>query len=74
MQKLLQISMAAARVNAKLSQEEIGEKMGVTRQAVANWENGRVTPGIPEINMFASLCGLPTDNIIFPKPLQKVDK
>lgn len=30
------------RVNAGLTQEELGEKLGVQKSAIAKWENGRV--------------------------------
>lgn len=35
------ISMAAARVNAGLSQEQIAEKMGISRPYYADLENGK---------------------------------
>ena len=33
------ISMAAARVNAKLTQSEVAEIMKVSKQTIVNWEN-----------------------------------
>ena len=38
------ISMAAARINAKMTQEEVASAMHVTKQTIINWENGRVIP------------------------------
>ena len=35
------ISLAAARVNAKLTQEEMANKLEVTRQTYQSWENGK---------------------------------
>ena len=62
----LQISMAAARVNANLTQAALAELMGVTRATVINWENGKTAPGIPETKLFASIVGIPYDHIFFP--------
>lgn len=61
-----QLSLKAARVNAKLNQEQVAEQMGVTRQTVINWENGKIVPGIPEMEMLSSLYGIPTDYIFLP--------
>lgn len=62
----LQISLAAARVNAGFTQEEIAEKLGVTRATIVNWEKGRVVPKIPEVTMLSELYNIPTDNIFLP--------
>ena len=34
------------RKNAKLSQEQLAEKLDVTRQTISNWENGKFYPDI----------------------------
>lgn len=62
----LQISLAAARVNADMTQEEVAKKMGVSKQTIINWEKGRVIPGIPEIEMLARVYGISQDNIFLP--------
>ena len=36
-----QIPMAAARIAKGLTQKELAEKMGVSRQTVLEWENGK---------------------------------
>ena len=38
------------RVDLKLSQEELAEKIYVTRQSVSNWENGK------NYRIFTALC------------------
>ena len=35
------ISMEAARVNANLTQDQMAEKLGVTRQTYATWEKAK---------------------------------
>ncbi|MCM2139482.1 helix-turn-helix transcriptional regulator [Vagococcus fluvialis] len=36
------------RVELNLTQEEVGEKLFVTRQTISNWENGKTLPDIVE--------------------------
>lgn len=47
------ISLKAARVNAKMTAKDVGEKIGKTEKTVLNWENG-ITP-IPA-SQFDRLC------------------
>lgn len=58
------ISMAAARVNANLSQQEVADAMKVARATIHNWETGKVTPKPAQLAMFCSICKAPMD-IIF---------
>lgn len=62
----LQISLAAARVNAGLTQEEVAKKMNVTKQTVINWEKGRIEPSLPVINMLSDIYGMSIDNFLLP--------
>lgn len=62
----LQISLAAARVNAKLTQEKVADMMGISRQTIVNWENGKSIPGIPQMEMMCRLYGVSTDDIFLP--------
>lgn len=62
----LQISLAAARVNAGMTQEDTAKEMHVSKQTVVNWEKGKVIPGIPEIEMLARIYKIPQDNIFLP--------
>ena len=40
----MRITMKAARVNAKLTQKEVAEKLGVSRATVMHWEKGITFP------------------------------
>ncbi|MCR5119491.1 MAG: helix-turn-helix domain-containing protein [Lachnospiraceae bacterium] len=60
-----QISLAAARVNAKLTQEDISREMNVSKNTVVNWENGKSEPTISQARRLAEYCGVPLDRIIF---------
>lgn len=61
-----QISLAAARVNAKMTQEDVAKAMKVSKTTIVNWEKGKVIPGIPEMAMMARLYGIPQDYIFLP--------
>lgn len=60
------ISMAAARVNAKLTQTDVAGKMQVSKQTIVNWENGKVVPGPAQFAMFCEICDAPKDAIFLP--------
>lgn len=59
----LKISLAAARVNANLTQEDTARTMHVSKRTVVNWEKGRVTPTLATVQALANLYGIPIDNI-----------
>ena len=65
--KSYKISMAAARVNAKLTQSEVAEKMQVSKQTIVNWENGKIIPGPAQFAMFCDICEAPKDAIFLPR-------
>ena len=57
--------IAAVRKAAGLTQEQLGELLGVTRQAVSKWESGQTTPDAATI---AALCEklLPLAEVLTP--------
>ncbi|MDD6194392.1 MAG: helix-turn-helix transcriptional regulator [Lachnospiraceae bacterium] len=62
----IQISLAAARVNAGMTQEEVAKEMGVSKQTIINWEKGRHVPGIPEMLRISSIYNISQDYIFLP--------
>ena len=46
------------------SQEEIAEKIGISRQAYAKWENGSTIPDIEKCKRLADLYGVTIDSLI----------
>ena len=66
MDKTLQISLAAARVNAKMTQEQVANAMKIGKRTVINWEKGVVAPSFADLNMLASIYGIPVDYIFLP--------
>lgn len=47
-----------------LSQEEFGEKMGVSRQAVSKWETGQTMPDVDKIIQMSDFFGVTTDYLL----------
>lgn len=47
-----------------LSQEELAEKIFVTRQSVSNWENGKTYPDLQSLLRLGDLFGLSLDELI----------
>lgn len=45
----MRITLAAARVNAKLTQAAAAKEIGVTKKTLINWESGRTFPKADKI-------------------------
>lgn len=65
----IQITLAAARVNAGFTQEDVAEKFKVTKQTIINWEKGRKELKTAEFNMLSEIYKIPKDNIFLPKDI-----
>lgn len=65
----IQISLAAARVNAGMTQEDVARKMHVSKQTIVNWEKGKIIPGVPQMEMMSRMYNIPQDNIFLPHEL-----
>lgn len=46
-----------------MTQEEVAEKLNVTKKTVSSWENGRTLPGLDKIEAICELYGLSYDDI-----------
>lgn len=62
------IYLKAARVNAKLTQEEAANRLEISKNTLANYENYRTKPDIEMSKRIADLYGLTVDDIIFYVP------
>lgn len=62
----IKISLEAARVNARLTQEQAANKLGVSKNTVINWEKGRVAPRVSEMDRLSKLYKIPVDFIFLP--------
>ncbi len=52
------------RKKSGMSQEQLAEKLGLTRQTVSKWENGQSTPELAYIAILSELLGVTTDYLI----------
>lgn len=52
------------RTELNLSQEELAEKVYVTRQTISNWENGKSYPDIHSLLLLSSLFNVSLDQLI----------
>lgn len=62
----IQISLAAARVNAGMTQEDVARTMKVSKQTVGNWEKGKIIPKPAQFGMMCALYGIDPDYIFLP--------
>ena len=46
------------------SQEEIAEKINISRQAYAKWESGATVPDIEKCSLLAAVYGVTIDSLI----------
>ena len=56
--------IAAARKAAGLTQEALGEKLGVSRQAVSKWETGAADPSTANLLALARLYGVSPEELL----------
>lgn len=63
----LQISLAAARVNAGLTQEDVAKTMHVGKQTIGNWEKGKSVVKPAQFEFLCKLYNISQDNIFLPK-------
>lgn len=53
-----------ARTNAGLTQEQVAEKIMVSRQTISNWENGKSLPDIVSIMKLSDLYQISLDELL----------
>ena len=47
----------------QMTQEDLAEKVGVTRQSVAKWESGETVPDLDKCRLLAELFGVTLDDL-----------
>ena len=53
------------RIEREWSQEQMAERLGVSRQAITKWETGAGAPDIENLMAIAQLFGVTTDSLLF---------
>ena len=59
----MKISLAAARVNAKMNQREMADYIGVDISTITNWEKGKSEPSTSQLRKISEVSGIPMDYI-----------
>ena len=62
----MQITLAAARVNAGLTQKEVAEEMHISKQTLVNWEKGVTYPKPAYFEMLCRIYNINRENIFLP--------
>lgn len=52
------------RIEMKLTQEQLSEKLGVSRQTISSWENGRSYPDIISVVMLSDIYDISLDLLL----------
>ena len=60
------ISLEAVRVNAKKTQKEWAELLGISNATVVSWEKGNTEPNLSQLRKMSELSGVPMDFIFVP--------
>lgn len=60
------ITLAAARVNAGMTQSEVAAKMHVSKNTIVNWEKGKIEMKPAQFDFFCKIVQAPKDNILLP--------
>lgn len=63
---MIQISLAAARVNANLNQEEAAKLLGITAKTLRGYEKGKVAIPAVILRKAAKIYNIPEDMIRLP--------
>lgn len=61
----MKITLAAARVNAGLTQKEAATRLNVSNKTISSWENGTSFPNAQQIKNICDLYVVSYDNINF---------
>lgn len=61
------ISLAAARVNAGLTQDDVARVLRVGKQTIVSWEKGKSEPKMSQSRQLSELYKMPLDYIFLPE-------
>ena len=60
-------SIKDLRKKKNMTQDELAEKLNVTRQAVSSWENGKTQPDVETLTQLAEVLEVSVERIIYGK-------
>lgn len=60
------------RTTKQLSQDDLAEKLYISRQAISKWENNEATPDLDKLIQLADIFGVSLDYLVLGKELEKV--
>ena len=61
---MLKDNLVQLRKYHKMTQEDLADKIGVTRQAVAKWESGESSPDLEKSRLLAEVFGVSLDDLV----------
>ena len=64
----LRVALMQSRADAKKSQREMAELIGVKKNTVSNWENGNSVPSFIDVQNWFKVLDLPLDNMYLNAP------
>ena len=67
-------NLAKYRKKAGYSQEELADKLGVSRQAVSKWERGEASPDTENLIALSRLYGVTLDELVNKEPSESETK
>lgn len=62
----MKISLKSARVNANLTQKELGKKLGKSQYTILNWERGYSKINVLDFKKLCEVLNVNQDDILLP--------
>lgn len=62
----MKITLKAARVNAGLTQAKAAERLSINRVTLINWESGKVSPKLVNVQRMCQLYGISIEDLAEP--------
>lgn len=59
----MEISLKAARINAKMTQTDVCIQLGIRRGTLSRWENGKAWPNVKQMQKLCELYGVNTEDL-----------
>lgn len=70
----MKVSIKGARIEKHMTQKQVADTMGVTKETISNWERGRTAPTAPQLIALCNLYGVELSDIFLPESLAKSEE